>query len=39
VPFAEHINQDMFRELSDLIERREQLLPPSDADDAAGGGR
>jgi (p)ppGpp synthase/HD superfamily hydrolase len=27
LPYAEQINADMFREMSDLIENREQLLP------------
>ena len=27
LPFAEQINPDMFRELSDLVENREQMLP------------
>jgi GTP pyrophosphokinase len=27
LPFAEAVNEDMFRELSDLVESRERLLP------------
>jgi GTP pyrophosphokinase len=27
LPHAEHVNADMFRELSDLVENRRQLLP------------
>lgn len=28
LPYAERVNPDMFRELSDLLESRERLLPP-----------
>jgi (p)ppGpp synthase/HD superfamily hydrolase len=28
LPFAEQVNPDMFRELSDLLNNREQMLPP-----------
>jgi GTP pyrophosphokinase len=27
LPYAEEVNRDMFRELSDLVDNREQLLP------------
>ena len=27
LPFAEQVNPDMFRELSDLLNNREQMLP------------
>lgn len=27
LPHAENVNPDMFRELSDLVENREQMLP------------
>jgi GTP pyrophosphokinase len=27
LPFAEQVNRDMFRELSDLVDNREQMLP------------
>jgi (p)ppGpp synthase/HD superfamily hydrolase len=32
LPFAEQINRDMFRELSDLLNNREQMLPPGPPD-------
>jgi (p)ppGpp synthase/HD superfamily hydrolase len=32
LPYAEQVNPDMFRELSDLVENRGQLLPPSSSD-------
>ena len=33
LPYAEQVNPDMFRELSDLVENREQLLPIRSASD------
>jgi GTP pyrophosphokinase len=32
LPYAEQVNRDMFRELSDLVENRERLLPESPGD-------
>jgi (p)ppGpp synthase/HD superfamily hydrolase len=32
LPYAEQVNPDMFRELSDLVENRERLLPESPGD-------
>jgi GTP pyrophosphokinase len=34
LPYAERVNPDMFRELSDLVESRGQLYPPSSRDGA-----
>jgi GTP pyrophosphokinase len=34
LPYAERVNPDMFRELSDLVECRGQLYPPSSRDGA-----
>ena len=31
LPHAEQVNLDMFRELSDLVENRERMLPPPDS--------
>src|SRR6266566_550344 len=34
LPYAEQVNPDMFRELSDLVENREQMLRPTAPDTA-----
>ena len=35
LPYAEHVNRDMFRELTDLLESRGRLIPTARRDVAS----